>query len=300
MEIQQKDNETLATHIHCFKTAVKQCAFDNDTAAICIFVKDLRDAPTIASKIYEKDPQTLSEVFRLIEKLNAAHQLTATLTLSTVSLMSGDDKCFVCRWTGHFGHHCPDAQCYGYDEFGHFAQDWPHKIPPSGTPCHHGRSCLRYQYTHNQRERSHSYYGSRHRRHLSRSQSCPHSYCSRSSSFRRHNSHSSSSHHSSLCYPSANRCSHYPLCHDTIRHSCTLSHTCHFSCGHHSCHSTDWSQSHSSSLHHTAQGSQPRKVKQCLRPSTPHKPHCPKTVTIQNSPSDSSLDCDSDSDHLNC
>ena len=56
MEIQQKDNETLAIYIHCFKTAAKQCAFDNYTVAIWIFVKGLMDSPTIASKIYEKDP----------------------------------------------------------------------------------------------------------------------------------------------------------------------------------------------------------------------------------------------------
>ena len=45
--------------------------------------------------------------------------------------MSSDTKCLVSGWTGHFGHHCPDSQCYGYDEFGHFAQDCPYKIPPS-------------------------------------------------------------------------------------------------------------------------------------------------------------------------
>ena len=72
--------------------AAEQCAFDHDTVAVCIFVKDPRDAPTITSKIYEKDPQTLAEVIRLIEKLSAAHQLTATLTPSAVSMMSGDDK----------------------------------------------------------------------------------------------------------------------------------------------------------------------------------------------------------------
>ena len=60
MEIQQKDSETLAVYIHHFKTVSKQCAFDNDTVAICIFVKGLRDAATIGSKIYEKDPQTLA------------------------------------------------------------------------------------------------------------------------------------------------------------------------------------------------------------------------------------------------
>ena len=55
MEIQQKDNETLAAYINCFKTAAKWCAFDNETAAICIFVKGLGDVPTVAWKIYEKD-----------------------------------------------------------------------------------------------------------------------------------------------------------------------------------------------------------------------------------------------------
>ena len=138
MEIKQKDNETLSAYTHHFKTAAKPCPFDNVTVAIYIFVKGLRDAPTIASKIYEKDPQTLSE------KLSAAHQITATLTPSTVSMRSSDDNCFVCGWTGHFGCHCPDVQCYGCYEFGHFAQDCPHKIPPSVTPCHHGRSHSRH------------------------------------------------------------------------------------------------------------------------------------------------------------
>ena len=96
MEIQQKENDTLAAYIHHFKTAAKQCAFDNDTVTICISVKGLRDTPIITAKICEKDPQTLAEVIRLVEKLNAAHQITATLTPFTVSMMSGNDRCFVC------------------------------------------------------------------------------------------------------------------------------------------------------------------------------------------------------------
>ena len=66
MEIHQNDKETLSAYIHHFKTEAKQCAFDNDTVAICIFVKGLTDAPAIVSKIYEKDPQTLAEVIRLV------------------------------------------------------------------------------------------------------------------------------------------------------------------------------------------------------------------------------------------
>ena len=81
IEIQQKDNETLVSYIHHFKTAAKQCTFDKDTMVICIFVEGLRDVPTITSKMYEKDPQTLAEVIRPAEKLSAAQQLTATLIL---------------------------------------------------------------------------------------------------------------------------------------------------------------------------------------------------------------------------
>ena len=38
---------------------------------------------------------------------------------------------------------------------------FPNKIPPSGTPCHQDRSHSRHRYTHNQRDRLHSYYGPR-------------------------------------------------------------------------------------------------------------------------------------------
>ena len=50
-----------------------------------------------ADKIYKKDPQTLSEAIRIVEKFNAAQQLKATLTPSIVSMMSNDDRCFVCE-----------------------------------------------------------------------------------------------------------------------------------------------------------------------------------------------------------
>ena len=35
---------------------------------------------------------------------------------------------FFSGWTGHFACNCLDAQCYGCDEFGHLAQDCPHKF----------------------------------------------------------------------------------------------------------------------------------------------------------------------------
>ena len=57
------------------------------------------------------------EVIRLVEKLGAANQLTAILTPSTVSMMSGSDRCFVCRCTGYFGHQYPDASFMGVMNF---------------------------------------------------------------------------------------------------------------------------------------------------------------------------------------
>ena len=90
MEIQQRDNGTLAAYIHHFKTEDKRCDFNSETATICIFVKGLWDKHNIAAKIYEKDSQTLSEVFKLVEKLNTAKQVTATLTPPSVNMMWQD------------------------------------------------------------------------------------------------------------------------------------------------------------------------------------------------------------------
>ena len=44
--------------------------FNSNTATIQIFVKGLQDVHNIAAKIYEKDPQALSEVIKLVEKLS--------------------------------------------------------------------------------------------------------------------------------------------------------------------------------------------------------------------------------------
>ena len=80
---------------------------------------------SIAGKVYEKDPQTLSEAIKLVEKLDMAQQVTATLLPPTVNMMSGDDRCFVCGRKGYIGCHCPDVQCYNCSSFGHFAKDCP-------------------------------------------------------------------------------------------------------------------------------------------------------------------------------
>ena len=127
MEIQQEDNETLTTYIH------------PQQLSDMLLTMTLQQSPSLLKALemhppsqlrYEKNPQILAEVIRLVENISAAHQLTGTLTLSTVSMMSGNDRCFACGCTGHFGHHCPDVQCYGCDEFGHFAQDCRKAMPP--------------------------------------------------------------------------------------------------------------------------------------------------------------------------
>ena len=108
----------------------------------------------LEAKIYEKDPQTLSEVIRLVLKLNEAEQQRATLTPSMVSMMSNVDRCFVCGWMGHFGHHWPCVQFYACNEFGHFALDCHNKIPPSGTPHTKTNLIQGIKYTHIWRDSS--------------------------------------------------------------------------------------------------------------------------------------------------
>ena len=83
MKIQQRGNETLAGYVHHFKMQAKRCDFNIDTADILIFIEGLWDAHTITAKVYEKDPKpkTSSEVFKLVESLNTAPYVMATLSL---------------------------------------------------------------------------------------------------------------------------------------------------------------------------------------------------------------------------
>ena len=76
---------------------------------IRIFIKGLRNAHTLAARVYEKGPQSLADAIREVEKLQTAQQLTATLLpSSSVNVMSSDDdKCFQCQELGHMAHHCP-------------------------------------------------------------------------------------------------------------------------------------------------------------------------------------------------
>ena len=227
MDIKQKEKESLAVYIHRFKREASRCKFDNDAAAIRIFVKGLQDAQTLATKVYEKAPQTLSEAIKTVERLQAAHQLTSNLLPpSSVNTMStSDNTCFQCQEPGHMARYCPLIRCFDCDNFGHVAADCPDKIPPSGTPsryrgrtpnCHHNersqsRTNHRDGYRHRSPTRSnHSHpryhdHRDHYRQSMSRSHSCHNRYRSHS----RHNSrrrqsrshsrpyHRSSSHHRS-------------------------------------------------------------------------------------------------------
>ena len=90
MEIQQKDNEILVAYVLHFKMEAKRCDFNRHTAAICIFVKGLWEVQNFAQKVYEKDPKTLLEVMKLVEKFNTGQQVTVTLSPPTVNMMSSN------------------------------------------------------------------------------------------------------------------------------------------------------------------------------------------------------------------
>ena len=138
----KKQKESLAMDIHHFKREAKRCNFTNNATTIRIFIKGLKDAHTLAVRILEKGPQTLADAISEVEKLQAAHQLTATLIpSSTVNFMSNEeDPCFQCQEAGHIAWHSSNVRYFECDEYGHIVVNCLHRIPPSGTPAHHHRS----------------------------------------------------------------------------------------------------------------------------------------------------------------
>ena len=108
MEIQQKEKGTLTAYIHHFKREAKRCNLTNSTATIRIFVKGLRSAHMLATRVYEKGPQNLADAISEVEKLLATQQLTAALIpSSTVNVMSHEeDHCFQCQESGHIAWYC--------------------------------------------------------------------------------------------------------------------------------------------------------------------------------------------------
>ena len=170
--------------------------------------------------IYEKGPQTLSEVIRIVEKFTAA-QVTATLKPSLVSMMSNDERCFVCGTDRPFWPPTSLMHSFtGCNEFNHSAQDCPTTFLPQE---HHATKTglIPGNNTPKAKEnRSQStHYRHRHERHFNQSHCWSHHDRS-SSSYRRDILCSPSSHHSGLNYPLADRCSHHHSCQDTPhRHS---------------------------------------------------------------------------------
>ena len=72
MDIQQTEKESLAAYVHRFKWKANRRKFDNDAATIRIFIKGLKIAHTLATKVYEKWPQSLADTIKEVEKLQAA------------------------------------------------------------------------------------------------------------------------------------------------------------------------------------------------------------------------------------
>ena len=187
MDIQQTDKESLTTYVHQFKWEASRCKFNNDATTIRIFLKGLKNAHSIVTKVYEKGPQTLAEAIKEVEKLQAAQQITSTLLpTSSVNTMSSDnDRCFQCQEVSHMACYCPHIWCYNCDNYGHVAMDCPDKIPLFGTPtcCRadtNNRS-RRFSSRHHSHTRcSHHDYKDRSR--FSHSQSCPCNHRYRSSS----------------------------------------------------------------------------------------------------------------------
>ena len=293
-----KEKESLASYIHHFEREAKWCNFTNSAAKIRIFIKALKGAHTITTRIYEKAPQTLTNTIRKVEKLQAAQQLTATLLpASTVNVMSHEeDRCFQCQGSGHIARHCPNVHCFECNEYGHIVMAHPDWIPPSGMPaCHHRKESNTRHWTRSPSRHCHQ---DRYRHSRSRSQSHPHRYQSHShhNSLRGH----SRSHH---------RCHHRSTswhCHSSTYHyHCDTPHRRSSSCRSSSTHSRDCSRSRS----HTAyKPSKKTLYKSSSHPSrTSAKSHNRKHPRVMiadpqtefYSSSDDSNDSNDDEDHLN-
>ena len=181
----------MATYVHRFKWEANRCKFDNDATTIRIFLKGLKNVCTIAFKVYEKGPQTLTETIKEVEKLQAAQQITCTLLpTSLVNTMSSDnDRCFQCQEIGHMACYCPHIYCCDCDNYGHVGMDCPDKILPLGTPSHHRTDNKDRNRRSSSRQPSHtrhSCHDHKDRSRFSRSQSRPHNYSYRSNSQHEH------------------------------------------------------------------------------------------------------------------
>ena len=102
---------------------------DRLTDVNLIMMPPLKNRHILATKVYEKGPQSLADAIREVETFQAAQELTSTLLPpSSVNTMSSDDdKCFQCQETGHMAQYCPHIRCFDCDNYGHIAADCPNK-----------------------------------------------------------------------------------------------------------------------------------------------------------------------------
>ena len=161
-----------------FKWEASRCKFNNDATTIRIFLKGLKNAHTIVTKVYEKGPQTLTDAIKEVEKLQAAQQITSTLLpTSSINTMSSDnDRCFQCQEVGHMACYCPHIWCYDCDNYGHVAMDCPDKILLSGTPAYcrtDTNDMSRRSSSRCHSHTRHSHHDHKDRSRFSCSQSCP-------------------------------------------------------------------------------------------------------------------------------
>ena len=219
MDIQQSDKEYLAAYVHWFKWEASRCKFDNDATTIRIFLKGLKNAHTLGTKVYEKGPQSLADTIKEVEKLQAAQQITSTLLpqLSVNTMSSDNNKCFQCLKTGHMACYCPHIRCFNCNNYWHIAVDCPDKIPPSGMPAGHRDN------TTSRHDRSASW--NSHTRHSHHDHRDRHRFSQLHS--HSHNPRYRSNSHSDSCR-SHSRPFHLPSCHSSSYHR--NSSTYHYHC----------------------------------------------------------------------
>ena len=99
MDTQLWEKESLAA----LKSEVQRCNLTNDADTIRIFCQSIKNAYSLATCIYEKGPQILTDAISELEKLNATQQLMAVIIPpSTGNVMSNkEDCCFQCQEPGH-------------------------------------------------------------------------------------------------------------------------------------------------------------------------------------------------------
>ena len=93
MEIQQRDNETLAAYVHCFKTEDKRCDYNSYTTLICIFVKVLWMYTTMWWRSMKRTSRPNWQLSNQWRSSTQHKQVTAIMTPLTVNMVSNDDRC---------------------------------------------------------------------------------------------------------------------------------------------------------------------------------------------------------------